>query len=159
MNVSEALVRTNVYTLHVESTSAPQFIDITEKVEGVVEESGLRSGIVVVFSKHTTAAIVIQENEPLLLQDMESLLERNSPRNAHYRHNDFDVRTVHMHENECPNGHSHCQHLTLGTSETIPVINGKLALGEFQCLFMVELDHVKALEVAHREVLVQIVGV
>ncbi len=159
MNVSEALVRTNAYTLHVESTSAPQFIDITEKVEGIVEESGLRNGIVVIFSKHTTAAIVIQENEPLLLQDMASLLERHSPRDGHYRHNDFDVRTVHMHENECPNGHSHCQHLTLGTSETIPVINGKLALGEFQCLFMVELDHVKALEVAHREVLVQIVGV
>ena len=159
MNVSEAPVRTNAYTLHVESTSAPQFIDITDKVEGVVEESGLSSGIAVVFSKHTTAAIVIQENEPLLLQDMESLLERHSPRNAHYRHNDFDVRTVHMHENECPNGHSHCQHLTLGTSETIPIINGKLALGEFQCVFMVELDHVKALEVAYREVLVQIVGV
>ena len=159
MNVSEVPVRTNAYTLHVESTSAPQFIDITDKVEAVVEESGLRSGIVVVFSKHTTAAIVIQENEPLLLQDMESLLERNSPRNAHYRHNDFDVRTVHMHENECPNGHSHCQHLTLGTSETIPVINGKLAMGEFQCVFMVELDHVKALEVAYREVLVQTVGV
>ncbi len=159
MNVSEALVRTNAYTLHVESTSAPQFIDITDKVEGVVEESGLSSGIAVVFSKHTTAAIVIQENEPLLLQDMESLLERHSPRNAHYRHNDFDVRTVHMHENECPNGHSHCQHLTLGTSETIPIINGKLAMGEFQCIFMVELDHVKALEVAYREVLVQIVGV
>ena len=64
-----------------------------------------------------------------------------------------------MHENECPNGHSHCQHLTLGTSETIPVMGGMLAIGEFQRIFMVELDHVKALEVAYREVLVQIVGV
>ena len=102
MNVSEAPIRTNAYTLHVESTTAPEFIDITDRVAAVVEESGLRNGIVVVFSKHTTAAIIIQENEPLLLQDMASLIERSSPRNAHYRHNDFDVRTVHMHENECP---------------------------------------------------------
>ena len=47
----------------------------------------------------------------------------------------------------------------MGTSETIPVINGKLAMGEFQRVFMVELDHVKALEVAYREVLVQTMGV
>ena len=159
MNVSEAPLRTNAYTLRVESTTAPEFIDITDRVAAIVEESGLRNGIVVVFSKHTTAAIIIQENEPLLLQDMASLIERSSPRNAHYRHNDFDVRTVHMHENECPNGHSHCQHLTLGTSETIPVIEGMLAIGEFQRVFMVELDHIKALEVAYREVLVQTVGV
>ena len=159
MNVSEAPIRTNAYTLHVESRTAPEFIDITDRVAAIVEESGLRNGIVVVFSKHTTAAIIIQENEPLLLQDMASLIERSSPRNAHYRHNDFDVRTVHMHEDECPNGHSHCQHLTLGTSETIPVIDGMLAIGEFQRVFMVELDHIKALEVAYREVLVQTVGV
>jgi secondary thiamine-phosphate synthase enzyme len=159
MNVSEAAIRTNAYTLHVESTTAPEFIDISDRVAAIVEESGLRNGIVVVFSKHTTAAIIIQENEPLLLQDMASLIERSSPRNAHYRHNDFDVRTVHMHEDECPNGHSHCQHLSLGTSETIPVIDGKLAIGEFQRIFMVELDHIKALEVAYREVLVQTVGV
>ena len=159
MNVSEAPIRTNAYTLRVESTTAPEFIDITDRVAAIVEESGLRNGIAVVFSKHTTAAIIIQENEPLLLQDMASLIERSSPRNAHYRHNDFDVRTVHMHEDECPNGHSHCQHLTLGTSETIPVIDGVLAIGEFQRVFMVELDHIKALEVAYREVLVQTVGV
>ena len=98
---------------------------------------------------------MIQEDEPLLLTDMKSTLERFSPSNAHYRHNDFDVRTVHMHENECPNGHSHCQHMVLGSSETIPVIDGSLALGEFQRVFVVELDPEKA----RRQVLVQIMGV
>lgn len=159
MNVSEASIRTNVFTLHVKSRTAPEFIDITDRVTEVVEESGVRNGIAVVFSSHTTAAIVIQENEPLLLEDIASLLERCAPRNAQYRHNDFSVRTVHMHENECPNGHSHCQHLTLGTSETIPIVDGKLALGTFQAVFMVELDEQKTLEVSHREVLVQIMGV
>ena len=86
---------------------------------------------------------------------MKSAVERFSPRGAHYRHNDFEVRTVHMHEDECPNGHSHCQHIILGTSETIPLIDGCLALGEFQRVFMVELDDQKDF----RQVLVQTLGV
>ena len=106
-------------------------------------------------SKHTTAAITIQEDEPLLLTDMKSTLERFAPSNAHYRHNDFAVRTVHMNEDECPNGHSHCQHMVLGTSETVPVIDGSLALGEYQRVFVVELDPEKT----QRQVLVQIMGV
>lgn len=156
MRVREASVKTCLFTLHVESTTAPEFIDITDRVEESVRQSQIRNGIAVVFSKHTTAAITIQENEPLLLVDLASLLERLAPRNAHYRHNDFSVRTVHMHENECPNGHSHCQHLTLGSSETVPVVDGKLAFGRWQRVFMVELDE---RGVQPREVLVQILGV
>ena len=109
-----------------------------------------------VFSRHTTAAITIQENEPLLLNDMASLLERLAPKNMRYGHNDFSIRTVHMQEDECPNGHSHCQHLTLGSSETVPVIDGILALGQWQRLFMVELDDGK---VSPREILVQTMGI
>ena len=154
MKVVEASFKTCVFTLGVESTTAPEFIDITDRVSELVREARVDNGFCVVFSKHTTAAIVIQENEPLLLVDMVSLVERFAPRNTHYRHNDFSVRTVHMHEDECPNGHSHCQHLTLGTSEFIPIVDGRLALGEFQAVFMVELDDEKS----HREVLVQVMG-
>ncbi len=155
MKVREAAFNTCVFTLHVDTGRAPEFIDITERVTRVLRESEVRNGFALVFSKHTTAAITIQEDEPLLLTDMKSTLERFAPSNAHYRHNDFDVRTVHMHENECPNGHSHCQHMVLGASETIPVIDGSLALGEFQRVFVVELDPEKA----RRQVLVQIMGV
>ena len=157
MKLIEASLKTCVSILRVESSSAPEFIDITDRVVEFVQRSEVQNGIAVVFSKHTTSAITIQENEPLLLQDMTTLLERISPRNAHYRHNDFSVRTVHMHENECPNGHSHCQHLTLGSSETIPLLDGQLALGRWQRIFMVELDD-KA-PVPYREVLVQVMGV
>ena len=159
MKVSEATFTTTVFTLQVESTTAPEFIDITHRVTELVRQSQVRNGFVVVFSRHTTAAITIQENEPLLLVDMANMLERMSPSSAHYRHNDFSVRTVHMHEDECPNGHSHCQHLMLGSSETIPIIDGRLPLGEFQRIFMVELDGQKAMQVDHREILVQILGV
>ena len=156
MKVSDVSLKTTLFTLRVTSKTAPEFIDVTDRVAEFVRESGIRNGMAVVFSRHTTVAVTIQENEPLLLQDMADMLDRLSPRGSHYRHNDFDIRTVHMHQNECPNGHSHCQHLTLGSSETIPVIEGVLALGQWQRVFMVELDDGK---VGPREVLLQIIGV
>ena len=158
MNVFDAVMRTSTITLKVPSETSPEFIDITDEVEEFIESSGVLNGIVVVFSKHTTAAIVIQEDEPLLLDDFRNLLDSIASSDAKYSHNDFDVRTVHMHDNECPNGHSHCQHLTLGSSESVPVIDGKMALGEWQRVFMVELDGEKAQQIGYREVVVQVLG-
>ena len=155
MKVREAAFSTCVFTLDVESTTAPEFIDITDRVNEAVEQSEVQNGLAVVYSKHTTAAVKIQENEPLLLQDMTRLLERLAPRDGHYGHNDFSVRTVHMQEDECPNGHSHCQHIALGTSESIPIVDGALTLGRYQSIFMVELDEQKH----QREILVQVIGV
>ena len=159
MRLTEAGVKIDLFTLRVETKDAPEFIDITDDVVDFVRQSNTRNGTVLVFSKHTTVAITIQENEPLLLTDMANMLERLSPRAADYRHNDFTVRTVNMHEDECPNGHSHCQHLTLGTSETLPIVDGEMVLGEFQRVFAVELDAEKANQVGRREVLVQVMGV
>ncbi len=139
--------------LNVRSTRAPEFIDITELVVKVVGESEVEVGIAVVFSRHTTAAIKLNENEPLLIKDMENFLGRVASQKAYYGHNDFAIRTVHMHEDECPNGHAHCQHLMLGSSEMIPIVNGQLAIGQWQRVFLVELDIPK-----DREVIVQIMG-
>lgn len=156
MRVQEAALNTCTFVLDVYSNTEPEFIDITGRVIDSIKEAGIRNGFAVVFSKHTTAAITIQEHEPLLLQDLANTLERFAPSNAHYRHNDFTVRTVNMHEDECPNGHSHCQHLLLGTSESIPVIDGELPLGKWQRIFMVELD--KEAE-QPRQIIVQILGI
>ncbi len=133
--------------------TAPEFIDITDEVAGAVEASGIQDGTVTVFSRHTTAAIKINENEPLLLRDMARFLETSAPREAEYRHNDFVIRTANMTDDECPNGHSHCQHLLLGASETIPVMGGRLALGRWQSIFLVELDRPR-----EREVVIQVQG-
>ena len=155
MKMREASFSTRMFTLLVTSTTAPEFVDITDRVVGSLKESQIQNGFVVVFSRHTTAAIAIQENEPLLLNDMVTLLERLAPKEARYRHNDFSIRTVHVNEDECPNGHSHCQHFLLGSSETIPVVDGSLVLGRWQRIFMVELDDAKA---PPRSILVQIMG-
>jgi secondary thiamine-phosphate synthase enzyme len=148
----------NVHLLKVRTTKEPEFIDITEEIINLIIESGVNDGFVLVYSKHTTAAIKINENEPLLLKDMEEFLKRIAPKDANYHHNDFAVRTVNMNEDECPNGHAHCAHLLLSTSESIPIINSKIALGQWQRIFFVELDSGFAKNGREREVLVQIIG-
>jgi secondary thiamine-phosphate synthase enzyme len=143
-------------TLIINTSAAPEFIDITDRITAILDKTDVSNGTATIFSRHTTSAIVIQENEPLLLNDMSSLLEKLSPKSARYGHNDFTIRTVNMNEGEPPNGHSHCQHLLLGSSETIPVANGLLTLGQWQRIFVVELDESK---ITPREIIVQIMGV
>jgi thiamine phosphate synthase YjbQ (UPF0047 family) len=84
---------------------------------------------------------------------MEHFLERSAPKDAYYGHNDFELRTVSMRPNECPNGHAHCQHMILGTSEIVPIIGGTPLLGEFQRVLLVELDEPKP-----RQIAVQVMG-
>ncbi len=119
----------------------------------MVIESRVQNGIALIYSRHTTAAIRVNENEPLLLRDMAEFLEGAAPRNGHYRHNDFSIRTANMTDDECPNGHAHCQHLLMGASEAVPIIAGKLQLGCWQRVFLVELDRPRT-----REVIIHVVG-
>jgi len=158
MKISAGIMKTCAFDIQISTAEAPGFIDITEDVNNCVKESQISNGIVVVFSKHTTSSITIQENEPLLLEDFKILLDKFASERGNYKHNDFDVRTVHMHEDECPNGHSHCQHLLLGSSESIPLINSEMALGEWQRIFLVELDSKKAMQINHRALVIQIIG-
>ena len=146
-------MNTRSFYLKLNSKKAPEFIDITEWVRQCVSKSQVDNGFAVVYSKHTTAAVIINENEPLLLADMEKFLEKISPRHEDYQHNNFQIRTVNLTSDESPNGHAHLQHLLLGSSETIPVIGGKMQFGQYQSVFFIELDCPRA-----REVLVQIVG-
>ncbi|HDJ30219.1 YjbQ family protein [Candidatus Acetothermia bacterium] len=132
---------------------ALEFIDITDKVLEILARSGISEGMVLVYSRHTTAAIKINENEPLLLGDMARFLQRVAPKDGDYKHNDFVVRTANMTEDECPNGHAHCQHLLLGASEIIPLAAGELLLGRWQRIFLIELDRPR-----EREVIVQVQG-
>lgn len=149
----DAPARVVCEALEIETNAAPAFHDLTEDVLAIVAESGVTHGSVTVFSTHTTAAVRINEAEPLLLRDMARLLRQLAPASAYYEHNDFGRRTVNMTENESVNGHSHCQHLFLSASETVPVIEGKPALGEYQRIFLVELDHARS-----RRVLVTVNG-
>jgi secondary thiamine-phosphate synthase enzyme len=131
-----------------------EFVDITDDVAAAVRSTGVQDGIVTIVSRHTTMAVRIQEAEPLLLEDLLGFLRRLAPSNRHYQHNDFRIRTQHMHDDESPNGHSHCLQFLLGTSETVPIMDGELMLGRWQRIFLVELDGPRP----KREVLIQTVG-
>lgn len=149
---STTVLHSRVLTL---ATKEPiQLIDITRRIAAVVRQARLHDGLVQVFSRHTTAAVRVQEDEPLLLEDLRQFLGRLAPASAAYAHNDFRVRTQHMHPDERPNGHAHCLHLLLGSSESVPVAGGELQLGEWQRLFLVELDGPRP----RRELLVQVMG-
>src|SRR5712691_3076846 len=138
-------------TFEIRTERGSQFIDITDRVEEATRSCGLKNGFAVVFSKHTTAAISINEAEPHLIADMEKMLEEMVPADRDYAHN----RYAHAlsTNGERPNGHSHCRQLLLGASESVPVLDGQLMVGQWQRIFLVELDHGR-----DREVVIQLVG-
>lgn len=118
-----------------------QFIDVTELVRERVRRAGIHHGIVNVHTRHTTTAIVLNENEHHLLRDFEERLEAWAPREIPYGHNDLEARRFQLlASDERPNGDSHARSLLLGASETLNVLGGRVELGEWQRLFLVELD-------------------
>jgi secondary thiamine-phosphate synthase enzyme len=116
-----------------------QFVDLTELVAERVRRSGVADGMVLVQSRHTTAAVIVNENEPLLLEDFQDLLEKWAPSGARYRHNDLRARTAPP-PDERPNGQAHARALLLGVSVCLSVTGGRIDLGEWQSVVLVELD-------------------
>ena len=137
---SAGILKTSHHCLHLETAGCLQFIDITDAVSQHVRRSGVRNGVVNVQTKHTTTAIIVNEHEPLLLEDMKKFLERLAPQDLAYQHNNFSIRTANLSPDESENGHSHCKALLLGTSETLNLADGTLQLGRWQRIFFVELD-------------------
>jgi secondary thiamine-phosphate synthase enzyme len=125
--------------------------DITPRVRDALAQSGIRNGFVLVASRHTTTALTINENEERLLTDVREFLARLVPAGDHYLHNDIHLRDCPPDEPE--NAHSHLIAMLLGSSESIPVADGALALGTWQSVMLVELDGPR-----ERNVSVQICG-
>jgi secondary thiamine-phosphate synthase enzyme len=130
-----------------------EFVDVTDDVLECVRQSGVRDGIVNVQSRHTTAAIVVNEPEPLLLDDMRRTLERLAPRDAGYEHDDMERREGPLPPDEPINGHSHCKALFLNTAATLNIVDGEVDLGTWQHIFLVELCSPR-----NREISVTIMG-
>jgi secondary thiamine-phosphate synthase enzyme len=119
--------------------AARQFIDVTELVAERVRRAGVLHGLVSVQTLHTTTAIVVNEDEPLLMDDMERLLERLAPSDVRYGHDDFTRRAL-VAPDERANGAAHCRSLLLGTGQVLHVVDGALCLGRWQRIFLVECD-------------------
>jgi secondary thiamine-phosphate synthase enzyme len=134
--------------IRVETRHPTEFIDLTDRIDASVSASGIRDGLVNVQTLHTTTAILVNENEPLLLADIAAMLERMAPQHARYRHDDMASRTVNLAPGERPNGHAHCRALLLGSSASLNLAGGRLQLGRWQRVFLVELDGPRSRDVS-----------
>ena len=141
-------------TLEYQTEKEFDFIDITEEVKKFAEkESLISNGLVNIQSLHTTAAVILNENEPLLMEDIKKNLENLSPGKANYEHDDFSKRKVNVCSDECANGRSHCRAIYLPSNIVLNLIEGKIQLGSWQSIMLVELDHSRL-----RKVQIQIIG-
>ncbi len=138
--------------LRFDTGHSTEFVDITERLRDEVRRAGLKIGRVHLQSLHTTVGLAINENEPLLIRDFESLLERLAPSGAGYQHDDF-ARRIDIALDEPVNGHAHCRQILLTGFATLLVEKGELVLGRWQSVFAVELDGPR-----HRELALQLDG-
>jgi len=131
--------------ISLETKGEVDMVDITAEVESIVEGRSIKNGLATIFVPGSTAAVTTIEYEPGLLTDFPAMFEKIAPRNAAYEHE----RRWHD-----GNGHSHVRASLLGPSLTVPIEDGKLTLGTWQQLVLVELDtHSRS-----RQLIIQILG-
>lgn len=121
--------------LSIKTQAKQEIVDITERVERAVRELGLRDSICVLFVPHTTAAITLNENaDPSVKEDILNALGKVAPAGPHYKHAEG-------------NAHAHIRASLLGHSVTVPLEDGKLALGTWQGILFCEFDGPRQREV------------
>jgi len=121
-------VQPRTSAMQIETHSRVEFRDITEIIQKVVAECDVPTGVCHVFAPHTTAAILVQENDdPALQKDLANFLEQLAPRGKEYHHNDG-------------NCDAHLKAAVIGCSKTLLIENGRLVLGRWQGVFYCEFD-------------------
>jgi secondary thiamine-phosphate synthase enzyme len=157
-------------TFTVQSDRRPTFHDVTDQVTEALARSGISNGILVVSSQHTTCSVLIQEasddvdywGTELLMQDLLSILERLAPtcrtQGQYYHPGPMHIAAAEGRD-ELPswslNTDAHLRSVILGRSQTVPVVDGAMMLGDFGRFYFADFDQVRARE---RTVRVQIIG-
>jgi len=137
-------LKTYVKEITLSSQKRFQLIDITDKVEDIVEDSGVKNGIVLVFAPHATASIVANEHESGLIDDIiTKAMEFTEPGSSKWKHNIID-----------DNAHAHIGSAFFGAERVFPIINGKLVRGTWQNIFLLEMDGPRS----QRKVIVMVLG-
>ena len=130
------------YVLNKGSNRRVEIIDMTHDLNDILTKSKIKDGLINIFATHSTAGIVINENESELVKDFQNTLEFLIPENKNYLHDRIDN-----------NADSHIRSFFIGNSETIPIEEGSLSLGTWQSVFFVELDGPR-----NRKVIVTVIG-
>jgi secondary thiamine-phosphate synthase enzyme len=116
------------------------FVDLSEKLQEAVTDSGVRNGLVHVFAPHATGVLILTENDPALLKDIADFFEELAPKSKSYEH--------------LSNAHSHLRSITFPPDKTLPIVNGQITFGTWQSLLFVETD----IYPRKRTVLIQVMG-
>jgi secondary thiamine-phosphate synthase enzyme len=115
------------------TTQPVEVIDITAAVADLVEESAVRNGLLTLISNHTTAFVNLNEHEPHLRRDMVDFLTSVAPQGKGYRHDKHPV-------DDRANAHAHLAGLFMSGSLSVPVVQGRVLLGPWQAILLIELD-------------------
>ncbi len=107
-----------------------ELVPITNQVERIIEESGIQEGLALVSAMHITAAVIVNDYEPGLWQDIMEWVEKVAPENPQYRH----------HRTGEDNGDAHLKNLLLHHQVVIPITNGRFDAGPWQQIFYCEFD-------------------
>lgn len=142
-------MRCVVERLSVKSERSTELVRITDEVRRSVEMSGLKNGIINVFTLHTTTAITINENDANLEEDIARFMTKIVPEDDTYAHHSFYRKDGRM----AVNAYSHIRASLLGANVTLPLQDGKMILGARQNIYLVELDGPQA-----RRLAVQVIG-
>jgi len=130
---------------YIDTRGEVDIIDLTNKIREIVERSGVKEGLVNIFSPGSTCAISTIEYEPGLLRDLPNILERIAPKDLEYEHHkrwgDY-------------NGHSHIRATLIKSSFTAPISGGRIVLGTWQQVVFIELD----VRPRNRRIIVSIIG-
>ena len=133
--VDAALVRAVSYTIPFPTDERTAIYDLTPQVRARVAASGIREGLVNVASFHTTTAIIINENQAALREDVRDFMSHLLPRAEYYRHNDPSLSDCARH-----NADAHLKAVLLGQSVLLSLAGGSLLLGQYQSVLFVEFD-------------------
>lgn len=117
-----------------------EFVDLSDKIQGIVSKCGVMNGLVHVFAPHATGIIILTELESGLLEDIKSLLEQLAPSRGNFHHPS--------------NAYAHLRSVLLPPDKTLPVVDGRVAFGTWQSLVFVETD----VHSRRRSVIVQVLG-
>ena len=129
------------YALHFTTEETNQFCDFTDDIVSIVSSLSIKHGSVNIFTPHTTTAILINESETGYINDFKRKIEELISSDSYYEHDDWEVRTENMQEDENVNGRSHVRGSIVGTTAiTLPIVDGEILLGRWQRIFFVELD-------------------
>jgi secondary thiamine-phosphate synthase enzyme len=133
------------YEIDRRTTAGTDVLDLTDEVEARLKESGVRHGQVLIFTPGSTAAVTTIEYESGVVQDLKRAVERLAPQDLHYDH---DARWGDG------NGYAHVRSALLGASLTVPVVDGRLALGTWQQVVLLDFDN----RGRQRRVIIQVSG-